>query len=49
MGPLESFIFDRTEQEKGRTPGRQIPLMKFVRDHRVISLLIKVGTDHRHY
>lgn len=45
--PLESFIFDRTGQEKGQAPGRQINLMKFVIDCGNINLMITSGISHK--
>lgn len=45
--PLESFIFDRTGQEKGQAPGRQINLMKFVIDCGNINLVITSGISHK--
>lgn len=45
--PRQSIIFDRTGQEKGQAPGRQINLMKFVIDCGNISLVIKAGISHK--
>lgn len=41
--PLESFTFDRTGEEKGQAPGRQVNLMKFGTAYGNIGLVIKVG------
>lgn len=49
-GPAEavqSIFFDRTGQEKGQAPGRQINLMKFVIGCGNISLVIKAGVSHK--